>query len=407
LQGYGGNGDSPSFGPMLLRSLSVFAAGETVPANLRAIFALLGGALLAVAAARLLAGGPPSRRALGLLAAYLLTPLLATWASALQRPVFNERYLSAALPPFCLLVATAVCPPARAYHPDSPPLSKRMPGHLSFVLPAIALAALVLVGICPALSRYYGQGSYSKTLGWRELAGSLDTLAAHMPDGKVRIAQNFPDPTLWYYYAGPLQHVVLPPAAHDRESSAKEVANMVKSGIDWVIIPLQPAPGWDDNSIAQMTLAQQFSLVTETQAGAWPVQVYARHPEPMAALNVQYRGGPTLAEAAIQPKTAEPGSVVIVHLVWCQLPGSLTGSEKVSHQLLDAGGKLAAQVDRPLDAGGNATSVASYGLIMPNGLSSGDYRIIAVLYDPAQPGAPRRVTVEGSDAVNLGTVTME
>jgi len=78
LQGYGGNGDSPSFGPMLLRSLSVFAAGETVPANLRAIFALLGGALLAVAAARLLAGGPPSRRALGLLAAYLLTPLLAT-----------------------------------------------------------------------------------------------------------------------------------------------------------------------------------------------------------------------------------------------------------------------------------------------------------------------------------------
>jgi hypothetical protein len=44
---------------------------------------------------------------------------------------------------------------------------------------------------------------------------------------------------------------------------------------------------------------------------------------------------------------------------------------------------------------------------MPNGLSSGDYRIIAVLYDPAQPGAPRRVTVEGSDAVNLGTVTME
>ena len=43
------------------------------------------------------------------MALYLAVPLLATWISALQRPIFNERYLIAAVQPsFFLLVAVAV-----------------------------------------------------------------------------------------------------------------------------------------------------------------------------------------------------------------------------------------------------------------------------------------------------------
>ena len=108
LTGYRGNGDSPAFAAMLQRALSVFGVGETVPIEQRTAVAVLAGILLVIGAIRLARSGAQARRALFLLALYLAVPLLATWISALQRPIFNERYLIAAVPPFFLLVAVAV-----------------------------------------------------------------------------------------------------------------------------------------------------------------------------------------------------------------------------------------------------------------------------------------------------------
>ena len=109
LTGYRGAGDSPAFAAMLQRALSVFAVGESVPMEQRVVvYAVLAALLVLLGAARLAWAGPRARRALTLLALYLAVPLLATWLSALQRPVFNERYLIAAAPPFFLLIAAAV-----------------------------------------------------------------------------------------------------------------------------------------------------------------------------------------------------------------------------------------------------------------------------------------------------------
>ncbi len=100
LTGYGGNGDSPGFVDMVTRALGVFAVGEAVTAQQREVLAFVALLLLALGTWRLAASGSRARRASILLWLYLALPVLATWLSALQRPIFNERYLAAAAPPF-------------------------------------------------------------------------------------------------------------------------------------------------------------------------------------------------------------------------------------------------------------------------------------------------------------------
>ena len=110
LTGYRGNGDLPAFAAMLQRALSVFGVGETVPVEQRFSHRRAGRhpAVDRRDPAGTIRTASANRRALFLLALYLVVPLLATWISALQRPIFNERYLIAAAPPFFLLAAVAV-----------------------------------------------------------------------------------------------------------------------------------------------------------------------------------------------------------------------------------------------------------------------------------------------------------
>ena len=107
LSGYGGNGDSPAWSAALVRALSVFAVGESVAANQQIGWAGLTGLLILLGGWQLVRNGPTGRRTLWLLLLYLSVPLLATWYSSTQRPIFNERYLIAAAPPFYLLIAVA------------------------------------------------------------------------------------------------------------------------------------------------------------------------------------------------------------------------------------------------------------------------------------------------------------
>ena len=211
LTSYQGNGDSPALAAMLLRAGSVFAVGESIPAAQRLTFALLALALLTIGVIRLARAGRAGRRALWLLALYLATPLLATWFSALSRPIFNERYLIAASPPFFLLLAVAVLGAReRRVEPG------RLGGEQLLGWASLALLALLLVGSLASLGRYYTDPAYSKTRGWRDLAATLTRYSAGLDPSQVRLAENFPDPTLWYYYTGPVDHLVLPPGPHDR-----------------------------------------------------------------------------------------------------------------------------------------------------------------------------------------------
>jgi len=393
LSGYGGNGDSPGLFDALQRTLAVFAVGESTPPDQRMWWALAAAPLLAIGIVRLAVGSGDDRRTLSLLVLYLCVPLLAIWISALQRPIFNERYLVTALPPFYLLVAAAFG-------------RRRRGGSRGSAIDGAAglLVAIFIAGSLLSLNRNYSDPAYSKTRGWRDLAAAITRLSAGFAPERVRVAQNFPDPTLWYYYRGPVDHVVLPPAANSGEAARTAVEALARQGVQRVILPIQPASNWDNSGLAMMALDGWFDRAAQTQVGVWPLQVYAQPPGALTPVGVDFANGVTLRGAVTAPETLAPGELLTVHLDWIGATPVYTGTEKVFVQLLDASGQLVAQDDRPLLLSGPraaGTGLAVYGIQVPAELGTGPYRLIAGLYDPGQSGAPRILTEGGADHVVL------
>jgi len=398
---YGGNGDSPGLVQALWRAFSVFAVGETVPTGRRPLYALLGGVLALGGALRLIQAGGVKRDAAWLLALYLVIPVGITWLSARSRPIFNERYLIAATPPFYLLVAAAVSTRAPS---SKQARTLRTIGQASGLL----ILAIMTLGALGSLGRYYTAPAYSKTIGWRALAETIQRWTIGVPADRVRIAQNFPDPTLWYYYRGPIEHVVLPPAAHDADGADQEVAELIAQGVGWVILPVQPSPLWDDAGIAQAALARAYARVLERQVGVWPLQLYVRpDPKRMHPLDVTFANGLTLQAAAVEPQTLTPGGLLVVHLGWEGRGNALAGTEKLFIHLVPAEGPLIpiAQIDPPLRAADVGKPAVSYAIFLPETLPRGTYRVLAGIYDPGQSGAPRVLTAEGADHVELASIS--
>jgi len=416
LLDYRGNGDSPGLGAMIWRALSVLAVGESTAAGQRVWWAWLAGGLLLAGAGVLWRRGGEGRRTLALASLYLGVPLLATWWSALQRPIFTERYLVAALPGFCLLVGAAVAwdGAARRLQP-APELQNALKRIVDWPIVArgqwMSLACVFLLGILIggdlfSLQRHYADPAYSKTRGWRDLATTLAAWSADLETAQVRIAQNFPDPTLWYYYRGPVDHLVLPPGAHDEVGARAAVQTLVDAGVTRVLLPRQPASNWDEGELASQALAAAYTLALETTVGVWPVQLYSRIPSPLPPLTVTFQNGLQLIGAAVQGERVTPDGVLIVALAWQPATAPLTGSEKVFVQLLDGQGQLVAQQDRPLGlstANAAAPATTIYGILVPAQLPAGPYRLITGLYDPVLAGAPRLLTEQGADVIILRT----
>lgn len=391
MTGYEGNGDSPAFAAMAVRSLSVFAVGESVPATQRLLWAGVAGGLLLLGCLRLGMGSPRDRRTLGLLVLYLAAPVLAIWYSAQSRPIFNERYLVASAPPFFLLLAAAFAQ-----------WRVGRPAGLAVRGAATLLLTIILAGSLLSLNGYYTNPSYSKTRGWRELAETVTRLSAGLPGDQVRIAQNFPDPTIWYYYRRPVAHIVLPPAAHAVGEARRAVDDLVGAGVTRVLLPLQPAPNWDDGGIAAEALSGAYVLAATREVGVWPVQVYARPAGVEVAPAARFVNGVELHAAQVAPSQLVPQGMLVVFLEWRGDPKRLAGSEKVFVQILDSAGQLVAQDDRPLVLANEGTGVpAVYAVPLPEELPAGTYRLITGLYDPAAEGAPRVPMVTGGDFVPL------
>jgi 4-amino-4-deoxy-L-arabinose transferase-like glycosyltransferase len=401
LSGYTGNGDSPGLLDALRRSLAVFAASESTPADQRPWWALAAALLLLLGSVRLALGKSEERRTLALLGLYLGVPLLATWLGAQARPIFNERYLVAALPPFYLLIAAGFGP-----WPLAHPLRRFAP------IGAGLLAAVLVVGGGLSLARHYGDPAFSKTRGWRELAAAITHLSSGLPAAEVRVAQNFPDPTLWYYYRGEVEHLVLPPQANDDAGARSTVQALASAGVRRVILPVQPAANWDAEGVATMALDGWFDRAAQMQVGVWPTLVYAQPAGALTPINAAFANGITLRGMVTTPDTLPPGGLLAVYLDWAAeaeqdgAQDSALSGLKVFVQLLDRAGQLVAQDDRPLvlsapRAAGSGLAV--YGLMLPEELDHGPYRLITGLYDPTQSNAPRVLTADGADHIVVRT----
>ena len=454
VAGYGGNGDSPAFAAMLWRSLGVFALSEAVPHPIwRFAGGLLAGAIIVAGLAFGLrnrdsaenssgtaAGQDPESRTdesppkgadhqqqtlpgqsgtTVFLLLYLFIPLLATWIGARQRPIFDERYLVAALPPFLLLIAVSAASMSSwidtqlswrwrywvdgeaversrqdsATHPSSP-LARIPLGRIS----AAALIVLVLAANVYSLRNHYSGGS---SLGWRALAGTLNRWSLGMPTQDVRIAENFPDPTLAYYYKGEVQQFMIPPRPHDAEGAAQVVDSLIRSNIFRVILPAAPAPNWDASGIAPDALAAGFRKVLQEQVGIFPMHLYARpDPQGWQEQDAQFENGVTLVKAQLSPQTVTPAGILVIHMDWRGNQATLTGGEKIFVHLLNESGGILSQSD-PILQLNPPEGYSSTALQLPATLPPGPLRLIAGLYDASLEGAPKIMTENGTNSVVL------
>lgn len=399
---YGGNGDSPGLGEAVARAWAAMALGEIDLPPRRALW----GGLLGVAAvlgfgALYRQGGRP-RQAAWLLLLYAGVPLLATWLGARSRPIFDERYLVAVAPPLYLLGAASFDLRRGARS-----------GAWAAVTPAALLALVMAAGTANA----YLNPVYSKDRGWRELAQRLDDLSRGVAPTAVRLVQNYPDPTLWYYYRGAVPHLVLPPAAQDVAGAAALVEGMARDGVQRVILVTQPSAGWDAAGIALAQAQARFVPLAETPLGGWTIHLLEQRP-PLERVALAYANGLRLVGAAVRPQTVSPGGLLAVHLRLEAEGARLTGSEKLSVQVMDAAGGLIAQKDVPLATAIQATGgVAGYGILMPSSLDAGreitaseitasEITVNLVIYDPAQPGMARVRTVDGREVAALAVLPL-
>ena len=134
--------------------------------------------------------------------------------------------------------------------------------------------------------------------------------------------------------------------------------------------------------------------------------VYDRPLVPLHPLDVEFVNAVKLRGFATSPAVATAGGILTIYLGWQAQTDRLNGAEKVTvRKLLNDAGQLVAQQDRTLSlqtlaAVDSATEL--YAIALPVDLATGNYRLLVGLYDPAQTGAPRINTLEGSDAVELG-----
>ena len=399
LTGYVGNGSSPTFAELWIKSLSVFFVGEVSPEK-ATIAAWVAGALALLGAVRLLS--PSRTRGIAvLLLMYGGVPPLLTWVGSLSRPIFMERYLIAALPGFVGLLALAVVPVSGVRLPQL--------RRLSYGIGAVAALAIA-VSVLPALRDYFQHVAEARSY-WRALAQTFYQFDGNLPADQYRVAINYPDPGLSFYYRIEPQRVVLPVLPNDVANTEQRVRAFVAADVRRVAFEPHPS-GFDNQGIAEAVLAQHFNkLYTVSTELGQTVDIYARVPaSELTPINTTFTNHLTLSSARVIPDLK--GRLIEVHLTWSADPTALTqlsGQEHIFVHLVRIGGpaEQVAQIDPAFDPRLTDGRITSFGLPLPSQLEPGDYMVRIGLYDPAQPGAPRIYTIEGRDAIELPTGHLE
>jgi hypothetical protein len=124
-----------------------------------------------------------------------------------------------------------------------------------------------------------------------------------------------------------------------------------------------------------------------------------------------FEGQIELRQAAWPTKDVKASQVLPVRLEWKSLSPS-SGDYVLFAQLLDAEGRLRAQRDLPLNDESGPTNTwqsgheaaTLFGLMIPPGTPPAAYRLVLGLYNPADG---KRLTSNGLDALDLGTVEVE
>jgi 4-amino-4-deoxy-L-arabinose transferase-like glycosyltransferase len=367
----------PGLWGIVRQSLTIFTLGETLPHLL--VTALLPALALLLAlglgfAFRL------DRRAFAFLLLYLAVPILCVFLLAQWRPLFRERYLNVIAPAYTLAFALGLAALARL---------RRGPA-LAMV---VGLAVLVIpTGL--SLSHYTFDPRYAKSPDWRGLAAYLEAQAR----AEDVIVQNYPDPTLEYYYRGSAQRLVLPDRSAvdqigdlpvDRAATGNTLQELLSEHQHLWLLPQRS--GWDPQGFVEGWLNRRARKVYEQQVAGFRLAVYER--AKVVPLSIQHLLDVRLGEGIgllgynLEPTAVRPGEAVRLTLYW-QAQSPMDTAYTVFTHLLDADGQIQAQQDsQPQDGGFPTTDWLpgdiirdEYTLALPSDAPPGEYTLEVGMY---------------------------
>jgi len=245
-----------------------------------------------------------------------------------------------------------------------------------------------------SLSNYYFNPRYAKSPDWRGLAAYLEAQAG----ADDVIVQNYPDPTLAYYYQGPAKRVVLPDRSAvdqvgdlpvDRVATGNALQERIVEHRRLWLLPQRS--GWDPQGFVEGWLNRRARKVREEQVAGFRLVVYERAEAPPPAIQhpmVSRLGeGIRLLGFDLEPTTVRPGEALRLTLYW-QALAPMDIAYTVFTHLLDADGQFRAQQDNQPQSGGFPTTEwlpgdvirDEYVLALPPDAPPGEYTLEVGMY---------------------------
>ena len=319
------------------------------------------------------------------LATGVLVPLVLVLAFALRNPDYHERYAIVVTAPLLLLVAGGVGLFDRDFwrrSVEAPPPG----GQRSFLAPLGTVAvALLLVGANGvALQRLYSDTALHKP----DFRGAAQRILAGLQPGDVVLVDG-PDPkkVFLHYYDGP---------APVYEVSELEKASLEEAGQRVQDLTVDARRVWEvlyfhAPAAVQMWLATQAWATDATDHNGIRVTLYglADAAPVMSSLGVDFGPALTLEQAEVNTQTPRPGDLLRVTTRW--FVHEPPPEYKFSLRLQNPAGEVVAGADYVPQNWFAPTNVwlvdrpaaDQRGLLLPDDLAPGDYRLTLRLYDPA------------------------
>ena len=276
---------------------------------------------------------------------------------------------------------------------------------LSKLATALALA-IYLMALISALDTLYHHLAFQRD-DMRGLARQIENDLR--PGDALIVSAPGLQELLRYYYRADAPVYPLPLGGDD-EATRKQVQDIIAAH-DRLQVIFYGAEQQDPNLIVETTLNRDAFEVDDRWIDDLRYVLYvspADLNEP-SVLDRDFAGEISLFAAALAQPALAPGDVLQIQLVWTAL-ASPSGRYKVFLQLLNHDGALVAQRDSEPVGGSSRTRgwspgesiVDNHGLLIPDDLTAGAYRLIGGLYDINDPSA--RLPVGDSSYVELGRI---
>jgi len=386
-----------------------------VPALLDVLRALTVGITLEVGQARWLLAGSvllvglwPRRGQAGaavVLATWLLLPIALIFAFDLYKPAYLK-FLLAILPPFHLLLAGGIESLAA--------LARRMSRGTCCALRAVCYVVLTVVFL-PSLRNLYFDPAYARD-DYRQIAADIEGMA-RAGDGIVLDAANQWEVFTYYHRQGAPVYPIPRSRPPRPEGVAAELERVTADHQRLFVLYWGDAEA-DPQRLVEGWLAANSYKAGDRWYGRVRLAIYGLGllpKEPAVELNATFDEAILLRGYDRGQGPFAPGDVIPVTLFW-ETDAPIRERYKLFLHLLDGDGALVAQTDSeplgnllPTDAWPPGEALVDrYGVLVPQGLSPGEYTLVMGLYRLVGGERLSVTASEGAaqDRLSLGTVAV-